>query len=138
MVGEAYAANRDGSLIVGGNCDPSSLVPSAWTWRANGGLTCFPVTLRPPIPTPVSDDGRVIGGALSFGLESESLIWFDGEVMFLKDYLRANGVPDAFDGWVNTGFVNGITPDGRILVGQGAGRRNFQGYMVILPEREEQ
>jgi hypothetical protein len=81
-----------------------------------------------------SEDGRVIGGAFSFGLESQSLVWIDGQVFFLKDYLRANGVPDAFEGWVNTGFVNGVSADGRILVGSGAGPRTFQGYMVVLPE----
>ena len=81
-----------------------------------------------------SDDGRVIGGAFSFGLDSESLVWFDGEVLFLKDYLRQNGIPDAFDGWINTGFVQSVTPDGRILVGYGAGPTTFQGFMVILPE----
>jgi len=81
-----------------------------------------------------SEDGRVIGGALSFGLESESLVWFDGEPFLLKDYLRANGVPDAFRGWVNTGFVLAVTPDGRTLVGYGAGPTNFQGFMVVLPE----
>ena len=26
-----------------------------------------------------SDDGRVIAGSLSFGLDAESVIWFDGE-----------------------------------------------------------
>jgi len=141
-VGEAFAANRDGSLIVGVNCDLFNPVASAWKWTAAGGAQCFPVP-RPPnllnLPyqafmLATSDDGRVIGGAFSFGLESESLVWFDGELFFLKDYLRANGLPDAFRGWVNTGFVLGITPDGRTLVGYGAGPTNFQGYMVVLPE----
>ena len=142
-VGAAFAANRDGSLIVGTNCDLFDPIPSAWTWTATGGVKCFPVPppsfLVPNVPRQAlmeatSDDGRVIGGAYSFGLESEALVWFDGEVFFLKDYLRAHGVPDAFRGWVNTGFVIGITPDGRTLVGYGAGTTNFQGYMVVLPE----
>ena len=51
----------------------------------------------------VSDDGRVIAGAQSFGLESEAVIWIDRVPHYLKDYLRANGVPSAFEGWVNTG-----------------------------------
>jgi probable HAF family extracellular repeat protein len=143
-VGEAFAANRDGSLIVGATCDFLNPVASAWKWTAAGGVQCFPVP-RPPglLDVPyraymldTSDDGRVIGGAFSFGLESESLVWFDGDLFFLKDYLRANGVPDAFEGWINTGFVNAVTPDGRTLVGYGAGPRAFQGYMVVLPEPE--
>ena len=142
LLGEAFAANRDGSLIVGGNCDPFNVnTPSGWSWTAAGGVTCYPVTppRLPNVPRQVliqatSDDGRVFGGAMSFGLESESLVWFDGEAFYLKDYLRANGVPSAFEGWVNTGFVRGITPDGRTLVGYGAGPRAFQGFMVVLPE----
>jgi probable HAF family extracellular repeat protein len=141
-VGEAFAVNRDGSLIVGGNCDLGNPVSSAWTWTAANGVQCFPVQPKADIPNvprqalmmATSDDGRVIGGAFSFGLESESLVWFDGEVFYLKDYLRANGVPDAFEGWVNTGFVLGMTRDGRTLVGYGAGPKTFQGFMVVLPE----
>ena len=78
---------------------------------------------------------RVIGGALTFGLDSESLIWLDGQVYFLKDYLQANGYADAFHGWINTGFVTGVSRDGRTLVGYGAGPTTFQGFMVVLPPR---
>jgi hypothetical protein len=80
-----------------------------------------------------SEDGRVIGGAHSFGLESESVIWIDRAPRYLKSYLRDHGVPNAFEGWVNTGFVTGMTRDGRVLVGYGAGPRDFTGFMVILP-----
>jgi probable HAF family extracellular repeat protein len=143
-VGEAHAANRDGSIIIGTNCDFTRTTgpPTGWTWTQATGVQCYPVE-RPSWVFPrfynvlmsdLSDDGRVIGGAYSFGLDSEALVWFDGEVVFLRDYLRANGVPDAFEGWINTGFVTGVSPDGRTLVGYGAGPRTFQGYMVILPE----
>src|SRR5262245_53523383 len=144
FVGEAFAANRDGSLIVGAGCDPMNFTApaSGWTWTASAGLTCYrvvpPSSLR-PLPYQVlmletSEDGRVIGGSLSFGLDAESLVWFDGEPFFLRDYLRDHGVPDAFQGWVNSGFVTGVSPDGRTLVGYGAGPRAFQGFMVLLPE----
>jgi len=79
-----------------------------------------------------SEDGRIVGGSQSFGLEAESVIWIDREPQYLKDYLRANGVPGAFQGWVNTGFVTGVSRDGRMLVGYGAGPRGFQGFIVIL------
>jgi probable HAF family extracellular repeat protein len=146
-VGEAFAANRDGSLILGTNCDYTRITgpPTGWTWTQATGVQCFPVE-RPPWVVldraysvhmrATSDDGRVMGGAYSFGLESQSLIWLDGQVHFLRDYLRDNGLPNAFEGWVNTGFVNAISPDGRTLVGYGAGPRAFQGYMVVLPERD--
>jgi hypothetical protein len=80
-----------------------------------------------------SEDGRVIGGASSFGLDSEAVLWLDGEPQFIRAYLRANGVTDAFAGWVNTGFITGVSRDGRTIVGQGAGPFNFQGYVIVLP-----
>ena len=137
VVGEAEAANHDGSVVVGQVCRPGGTDQSAWIWTSRDGLQCLaPPRLGLPlfkigIALATSDDGRVIGGAQSFGLESEALIWINREGSYLKDYLRANGVPNAFEGWVNTGFITGVSPDGRVLVGYGAGPRDFQGYVVI-------
>ena len=75
----------------------------------------------------------MIAGSQGFGLESEAVIWIDRVPHYLKDYLRANGVPSAFEGWVNTGAVFGMSRDGRVLVGSGAGPTDFTGYVVILP-----
>ena len=136
-VGEAAASNSDGSLIVGQNCDPINL--SAWSWRPETGVVCHLVEEstdpRPFITMMLatSEDGRVIGGARSFGPESRAVLWLDGEPQYLEDYLRANGVSDAFENWINTGFITGVSRDGRVIVGQGAGPLNFQGYIVILP-----
>jgi probable HAF family extracellular repeat protein len=142
LLGEAHGTNRDGSLIVGGGCNPVLPIPTAWSWTQATGVVCSRVT--PPswaierpyqaIMFDTSDDGRVIGGALTFGLDAESVVWFDGEPFFLRDYLRSHGVPDAFEGWVNTGFVTDVSPDGRTLVGYAAGPTTFQGFLVILPE----
>jgi uncharacterized membrane protein len=107
-------------------------------------VRCYPITRPSTLPNlpysttmlATSDDGRVIGGSFTFGLDAESLLWLDGQGYFLKDYLREHGHPDAFRDWVNTGFITGVSPDGRTLVGYGAGRRTFQGYIVILPERK--
>ena len=146
ILGEARAANRDGSLIVGSACEPERTVgpPSGWSWTASAGIRCFPVPTPPwALDRPyqvliqaTSDDGRVMGGALSFGLDSESVVWLDGEMFYLRDYLRSHGVPDAFQGWYNTGFVTDVSADGRTLVGYGAGPTTFQGWIVILPELE--
>lgn len=135
-MGEAHAANSDGSLIVGQTCDARE--QSAWSWTPQTGVRCHAVPrLRPQKPyigmmLATSDDGRVIGGAQSFGLESEAVLWLDGEAVYLKEYLEDHGVSDAFRGWVNTGFVTAVSPDGRVIVGQGAGATDFQGYVVIL------
>jgi probable HAF family extracellular repeat protein len=143
-VGEARAANRDGSLVVGMVCDlaTNAVRPAGWTWSAGKGVTCLPVD-RPSwmarVPYSVlvqgtSDDGRVMGGSLAFGLDAESVVWFDGQPYMLRDYLRDHGVPDAFAGWINTGFVTDVSADGRTLVGYGAGPIGFQGFVVVLPE----
>lgn len=149
MVGEAFAVNRDGSLVAGANCEPSRLVVAragtAWRWRAGQGVECLTVDVPDWVPSypyqllpqAVSDDGRVMGGAISFGLDAEAVVWFDGEAVLLRDYLRGHGVPDAFANWVNTGFITDVSADGRTLVGYGAGPRTFQGYVVFLPELED-
>jgi probable HAF family extracellular repeat protein len=141
LIGEAQAVNRDGSIVAGTGCNPYDTQPSAWRWTV-AGVECLPVR-RPPslqpyfykaIITSMSDDGRVMGGSFTFGLEAESLIWLDGQVHFLKDFLRENGAPEAFRGWVNSGFVTGVSPDGGTLVGYGAGQLNFRGFVVVLPK----
>ena len=142
-LGEARGTNNDGSIIVGDICSFLDVRNRAWKWTARGGVTCYEVP-RPstvplagrPIMSTVSNDGRVIGGSYTFGLDAEALLWIDDEVHFLKDYLRANGHPNAFEGWVNTGFITAVSPDGRTVVGYGAGRTTFQGYLIILPELE--
>jgi len=51
------------------------------------------------------------------------------------DYLQANGIPRAFQNWINTGEITDVSPDGRILVGWGAAPAGFRGYMVILGDK---
>jgi probable HAF family extracellular repeat protein len=143
-VGEARAVNVDGSVVVGQTCsfaDPTD--QSAWVWTPTG-VRCYPAPrVRPLQPfismaLATSDDGRVIGGAQSFGLESEAILWLDGEPIYLVDYLRSNGIANAFEGWVNTGFVTAVSPDGKVIAGYGAGPRDFKGYVVILGGRGRQ
>lgn len=143
IVGEAHATNRDGSIIVGQTCGFASAADPtanqrAWTWTASDGVRCLePPRFRPErnfigAALAMSEDGRVIGGTQSFGLEAESVIWLDRQPFYLKDYLQSHGAANAFDRWVNTGFVTGVSRDGRILVGWGAGPTDFTGYIVIL------
>jgi uncharacterized membrane protein len=138
VVGEAFGINTDGSIITGANCNPGE--PSAWMWRRGSGITCYPPPRQNPLRPylilmqSTSEDGRTVGGAQSFGLESESVLWVDGAPHYLKDYLREHGIPDAFEGWINTGFINAVSKDGHVLAGFGAGPTTFMGYVVILEE----
>jgi hypothetical protein len=154
-VGFAKAVNRDGSLIAGTACTPdlSNVAPNAFAWTAAGGVRCYPVEAPRWVPwigplntlynvciRAVSDDGRVMGGDIEFDTakgEEESVVWFDGEPVFLRDYLRSNGYPDAFEGHANTGRITGISPDGRTIVGHNGGpfgAINRYAFVVVLPE----
>jgi probable HAF family extracellular repeat protein len=143
--GSAEAANHDGSIVVGRVCVPAAGRvgdQSAWIWRGQGGTTCLPAPRRLVSPGPAiiveaaatSDDGQVIGGSQNVGgsADSNAVIWIGGQPAYLKEFLQANGLPNAFRSWVNTGTITGISPDGRVLVGWGAALGGFRGYMVIL------
>jgi probable HAF family extracellular repeat protein len=143
--GSAQAANHDGSIVVGRVCVPASGRvgdQSAWIWKAQGGTTCLPAPRRLVSPGPAiiveasatSDDGQIVGGSQNVGgsADSNAVIWIGGQAAYLKEFLQANGVANAFSTWVNTGTITGVSPDGRVLVGWGAARLGFRGYMVIL------
>jgi hypothetical protein len=146
FVGDANAVNSDGSIVVGRICRfGNPLDQSAWVWTPGEGTRCLPAPSLRPSPGPViitdanglSDDGRIIGGrqGVASSADQDAVIWIDGTPSYLKDYLRANGVPDAFSGWINTGEITDVSPDGRILVGYGAPLGGFRGYMVELGEK---
>ena len=152
LVGAANATNKDGSIIVGRVCsgedeslqNPNPYGQSAWVWTPQDGLKCLPAPKRVPSPGPVviveanatSDDGRVIGGSQGIGADdTNAILWIDRSPVYLKEYLQANGVPDAFTDWPNTGAITDVSPDGRILVGKGAAPFGFRGYIVILGEK---
>jgi uncharacterized membrane protein len=148
FVGQASGTNIDGSIVVGRDCRPAfEKDQSAWVWTAQAGTKCLPAPQKITVPGigagPVvgveakatSDDGQVIGGGQDVGgsADSNAIVWIGGRPAYLKDLLRANGLPNAFATWVNTGEITGMTPDGRILVGWGAAALGFRGYIVVLP-----
>jgi uncharacterized membrane protein len=155
-VGFARAVNRDGTLIAGTACTPDlpNRPPTAFAWTAAGRVQCYPV--EAPVWVrwargfnyntyiyAVSDDGRVMGGAIQFDVaagDEESVVWFDGQPVFLRDYLRSHGYPDAFEGHINTGRISAVSPDGRTIVGHNGGvfgAVNRNGFIVILPELDD-
>ena len=120
---------------------------AAWVWTQRDGTQCLPppqpFVIEGPSAPPVvtralatSEDGRIVAGEQGVGAsDTEAIIWIDRTPHYLKDYLRANGVPDAFENWHRTGTITGISPDGRILVGWGAAVGGFRGYVMILAEK---
>ena len=67
--------------------------------------------------------------------DSDAVIWIDRAPHYLKDYLRANGVPNAFESWVNTGS----SPAFRRMAASSSEKARrppgFRGYIVILGDR---
>jgi len=145
-VGPALAVNGDATIVVGQRCRviPDDIEQSAWMWTARGGIQCLiapgvKTSIEGPVLTfaaAVSDNGRIAAGGHGAEGARDAVIWIDGTGSYLKDYLRAHGVPDAFQRWINTGEITGMSPDGRVLVGWGAAIGGFGGYGVILPELE--
>jgi probable HAF family extracellular repeat protein len=146
FVGDANATNSDGSIVVGRICRfGNPLDQSAWVWTPGDGTRCLPAPSLIPSPGPaiitdakgLSDDGRIVGGrqGVASSTDQNAVIWIDGTPSYLKDYLQANGIPDAFQGWINTGEITDVSPDGRILVGYGAPLGGFRGYIVVLGEK---
>jgi len=148
-VGAATATNPDGTIVVGRVCSGTGIAigpafQSAWVWTARDGVQCLPAPAPIPSPGPpvnveanaVSDDGRVIVGGQGIGADDvDAVIWIDRVPHYLKDYLRANGVPDAFATYIKTGSIADVSPDGRILVARGAPIGGFRGYIVIFGEK---
>ena len=148
-VGAATATNTDGTMVVGRVCSGTGIAigpafQSAWVWTARDGLQCLPAPAPrlgpgPPVnveANAVSDDGRVIVGGQGIGADDvDAVIWIDRVPHYLKDYLRANGVPDAFETYIRTGSIADVSPDGRILVARGAPIGGFRGYIVIFGEK---
>ena len=54
----------------------------------------------------------MIGGgqAVASSPDSDAIIWIYRKPAYLKDFLRVNGVPDAFETWVNTGSIKASRP----------------------------
>ena len=116
------ATNVDGSIVVGRDCRPvlGNADQSAWVWTAQTGRS-LPAPRRITVPGPgvgppvsveakaTSDDGQVIGGGQDVGGSSDSnaIVWIGGRPAYLKDLLQANGVPNAFDNWVEHGKDHG-------------------------------
>jgi len=134
-VGEAFAANADGSIIVGFGC--GSLNQFAWRWTEATGVECIQGTLTDPYQTlmlALSDDGRVIGGSVApvFGPDRDALLWFNGEPVDLREYLLAHGVPEVQDWHLEA--VTGVSSDGQTIAGWGVDPNLLvRGFVVTLP-----
>ena len=83
----------------------------------------------------LSDDGRVIGGAVCpvFGPERQAVLWLNGEPVNLRQYLLHRGVSEV-EPWA-LDSVLAVSSDGYAVAGYGVGPdRRVHGYVVVLPQ----
>ena len=131
--GEAWATNDVGSIIVGqfAPTDTNNQIAhgaSTYRWTAwdghfeDLGAVAIPIggNQRNYVSQPyaVSDDGSVIGGVS--GLQEKfAMIWTrETGMMYVSDYLTLKGVTE-HKNWVSLTKTTYISPDGRIVVGNG-------------------
>ena len=131
-VGAANATNADGTIVVGRVCSGTGIAYRAGLSKRLGldGARRHCGVCRPRAvissPGPLSqrrgerDERRWPGDCRRTGhrgrMDADAVIWIDRVPHYLKDYLQANGVPDAFASYIKTGSVADVSPDGRILV----------------------
>jgi probable HAF family extracellular repeat protein len=136
--GEASAANRDGSIIVGRFCNFGS-GGDAWVWNAaTGDVTCVGLPSGGQLGEnnglyDTSDDGRVMGGWFHDNPNfREAVVYLDGMPRYLEDYLSLYGFP-ALSGWARSGAVLAVSANRRVLAGWGFNAiGQLQGYVVKL------
>ena len=111
-----YNLNADGTIAVG------EVMGQPFVWTATEGLQLLPMLDSLVCDArALSDDGRIIGGIRGEGPGGQfAVIWIDGVVYDLKDYLLAQG---ALDPVVNADTqlfgIQDISADGTRLVGAG-------------------
>jgi len=83
----------------------------------------------------LSDDGRVIGGAVrpEFGPEVDAVLWLNFEPMDLKQYLLDRGVSEV-QSWFFS-WLTAVSADGSVVAGWGIGPDQLlHAFVVTLPQ----
>ena len=139
--GEAQTVNADGSLVAGNNIFGGG--NEAWFWSAATGQTALlpnlpgqPLSNR-AIPAGMVDDGSWIVGANGGSpFTRRAILWINGVENDLLTYLTNLGTP-GLAGYTSLGSCTGISADGRVITGFGAGAAFGMpagGWVVVLPE----
>jgi probable HAF family extracellular repeat protein len=140
MVGEALAANSDGSVLVGaasltGNGNHGFLYSDTTGVLDLGIIGDDPFGLAQSVANGVSDNNTVVGwvGDIFYGAP-QGFVWTpEGGMVFVNDYLAAHGVTVP-DEWYITG-VTAISADGKTIGGQAINfhRVAYAGWIATVP-----
>lgn len=128
----AQAASADGRFVVGyGNSDAGY---EAFRWSPEGGMVGLgdlPGGDAYSVANAVSASGTVVVGFGSTDAGGEAFVWTPGFGMVsLEDELRSQGAD--LTGWTELRSANGISPDGRYVVGFGNYNGAPQAFVVDL------
>lgn len=137
-VGEAYAINAAGTIVVGRRI--WNLGAEAWRWDAGAGngvvtpLANLPGVGASGIATDLTDDGTLIVGTngLPFIGGIQAVIWINNVPQRLYTYLQGLGAN--VSGFTDLGYPDAISPEGGVIVGSGLGTTALTGWVVIFPE----
>jgi hypothetical protein len=124
----ARAVSGDGSVVVG---FVDSFGPGfRWT-QATGSMDLgVPTGAGGLLALSVSGDGRLVGCTTGSSQGGEATVWMASRgLVNLNVYLPTRGVD--LTGW-HLSHVQGISADGRVLVGGGHHPQLFQGFVVEL------
>jgi probable HAF family extracellular repeat protein len=140
MVGEAQAANSDGSVIVGGasptgNGNRAFLYSDASGFQDLGIIGDDPYGLAQSVANGVSDNNTVVGwvGDIFYG-SPQGFVWTpDGGMLFVNDYLATQGVTVPDEWYIIS--VTAISADGKTIGGQAINlnRVAYAGWIATIP-----
>jgi probable HAF family extracellular repeat protein len=140
MVGEALAANSDGSVIVGaasltGNGNHAFLYSDATGVLNLGIIGDDPFGLAQSVANGVSDNNTVVGwvGDIFYGAP-QGFVWSpELGMVFVKDYLAAHSVTVPDEWYISS--VAAISADGKTIGGQAINlqRVAYAGWIATIP-----
>ncbi|MBL9147852.1 MAG: hypothetical protein JNM94_04090 [Phycisphaerae bacterium] len=136
MVGEALGINRSGDRVVGYNVFGLA-GGNAWIWNGTTNtVSTLPqlagFTGQAALANSVTDDGtRVVGTTGGIPIGRKALVWDNGAVKDIKTLIEQNG--GSIAPYTSLGTAMAVSPDGRTIVGWGAGSGQPAGWIVRFP-----
>ncbi len=136
LAGAASAVSEDGTTVVG--TTPTSLVTSyAYKWTADEGLV-FLTEGPSSVASGVSSDGTVIVGttfAPGVPRTERGFVWTaETGAMRLDRILSDAGVDYAADGWTSNWTLDGVSDDGKTIIGRGIRDGGVEAFVAVIPE----
>jgi uncharacterized membrane protein len=134
LVGEALGVSNNGQHIVGYNVFSAPAGP-AWHFSVATGVMSAIQNLpafgsQDALASAVTDDGTTIVGTTGgIPIGRKAIIWINGQPQDLRTYIESKG--GSIAPYTSLGTAMDITPDGRTIVGWGAGTGNPPGAWIV-------